>query len=65
MDKPTLQKRIEEAKQEATRFLGKVKAFESADIPGNQWSSPERAALKRSAIDCGNAMRQINKNTYN
>tara|TARA_R110000782_G_scaffold255739_1_gene344621 strand:- start:172 stop:372 length:201 start_codon:yes stop_codon:yes gene_type:complete len=66
MEERTLQDRINEARQEASRFLVKVALYEAAEKEAaRHWGFSERAALKRSALDCGNAMRQINKRNYN
>jgi hypothetical protein len=57
-----LEMRVEEAKAEAERFLKKCRKFELAEI--STYPSRERAALKRSAIDCGHAMAQIGKSNH-
>ena len=56
--------KVSEAKEEAERFLKRCEVFEKSNNRGSHWPSLERAALKRSAIDCGHAMRQINKSEY-
>lgn len=56
--------RIQEAAAEAERFLNKFRAYARTTTPHSIYASPERAALRRSALDCGRAMAQVNKSPY-